>query len=187
MAEGATAIGLVPVAWLALLRWRGRSVEPAYWWIAGALGVSFLADTVARWVNPFVVSLAYPVAQCGLLGATLLERKHAWRFLGLLLVAAALSAIQKGMVDGPDMLLHTVAWLGVACIVAPQPALARLALALWVGFGVAWVAWIAYALRPGLATWGMLQGARLEGAALFCWAASYPDPRLQVIRAKRAA
>ena len=82
--------------------------------------------------------------------------------------------------DGPDLLLRTVAWLGIVAIVWRLP-VPRLWLALGTTFGLGWVAWLGYVLSPGWPSWGVYQGVRAVGIGLFCWAA-VGQPTLRVVQ-----
>src|SRR5947208_264158 len=107
--EIAHQMSLLPLLWLALLHARGVHRDAAWWWIAGAFGVSWLADTAAHWVSPWMVSAVYPVSQSAIIGAVLLGRRDAMAFLGALVCMALLSLFWEG-VNGPMILLRTVAW-----------------------------------------------------------------------------
>jgi len=192
-----TALGAVPVWWLEHLRGKHRQVDPAYWWIAGALAVSFLADSLAQILPARAANDAYPLLQSGLIGLVLIEqRKQAIRYC-FLLAGAALLVPLAGM-RGPDVLFSSVAWLSVAWIAYRYQSLpARLRLSLLVLFGLSWAAWMLYC--GGRALWwdstarvwsgpawafaglyGIYQLTRLVGTALFMWAAAKPTPRLKV-------
>lgn len=170
----AHALGIVPVLWLALRRERRRE----WWWLASALGVSFLADTVALLaylrgtsVAP-VVSTIYPVGQAALIGAVFLSRADAQGWLG------ALVLVGLGSLALPDgLLVETVAWLGVAAI-AWDHAVGPLRAALLLIFGLGWCAWMVYDAVPAMSTWLAYQSCRALGTGLFCWAQARPVVRL---------
>lgn len=168
--EAAHQMGLLPAVWLASQRERRR----VWWWLAGALAISWVADTVAHWVHPWLVSAVYPVSQAGLIAALLVPKKVAATFVAVLVWAGVIS-LQLG--QRPEILLHTVAWLGLAVLVYRlPPSLLREALFLY--FGLGWVAWLAYTLDPGWASWGTYQGVRALGLLWFCWAQRQPERRL---------
>lgn len=168
-------LGLLPLAWLAVTGNRERHL----WWIAAAFGISWLADLSAHWADPWVVSVVYPVSQSALIGAVLAERNEAWAFLGVLVLTGLATVLGRG-VDGPDVLLRTVAWGGVVSIVGSRPALGRLRTALLVAFGLGWVAWIGYTVAPGWTSWIAYQVVRAVGLGLFCWASMKPSPGLRL-------
>lgn len=155
-------MGLVPVLWLALRK--ERRVE--WWWLAGVFGVSWLADTAAHWVNPWLVSAVYPVAQAGIVGAVFLSRREAALLVAVLVWVGVLSA---GWGTVPDLLLRTVAWLAVVGIVWPLP-LGSLRVALLLAFGLGWLCWVGYQFAPGWTSWGVYQGVRAVSLGWFCLA-----------------
>lgn len=170
-------MALIPLLWLAL---RGER-RAEWWWLAGAFGVSWLADTTALWwANPWLVNAVYPVSQAGIVGAVLLARQEARLFVGLLVVVGILTVLTEGL-TGPDILLETVSAGGVVVIVWPRP-LGRLRLALLVAFGGGWLAWMGYLLDPGWLWWSVYQLLRAVGYGLFCWASLRPGPVLRLAR-----
>jgi hypothetical protein len=178
---GAYLLGIIPLAWLAWLAARGKCPDAAWWWLAGAYFVSFLADTAALMgVDPWLPSLVYPVSQAALIGAVLLERTQARTFV-IVLVLTGLAAVLWLGVGSPDVLVHTVAWLGVALVVYNRDALGRLRTALLVSFGWGWLAWVGYAIAPGWPAWFAYQSVRAVGIGSFCMAAMNPTPRLKVL------
>jgi len=175
-------LGLVPLVWVA-----GRSVwarhlpNAGHWWLALAFGVSWLADTAAHWVDPWLVGLVYPVTQAAIIGAVLLPRREAGIFAAAL-VAVGIAAAGGERVQGPDVLLRTVAWAGLAGIVWPRRNLGPLRTALLLAFGTGWLAWLGYAMWPGWTSWGLYQGTRALGAGWFCWAGAARRPSLRILR-----
>ena len=168
LAETATAIGLLPLAWLSFRHALGKSTPSALWWIAAAFGVSWLADTLASWANPAVISIVYPVSQAGVIGLVLLQRRDAQRFLALMVAVAVVSILWQG-VTAPDVLLRSVAWGGVVGM-AVHSTFGRLRWALAVYFGLGLIAWVWYAALPGWPSWLGYQGTRLAGLLAFCGA-----------------
>lgn len=177
--ELAHFMALVPLAWLALLRSHGQRRGAAWWWLATAFAVSWLADTAAHWVDPWQVSVVYPVSQAALVGAVFLSRTDALRLLAALVCVGWFAAIRP---HRPDVLLHVVAWVAVVGVVYDRWALGTLRVALFVYFGGGALAWIGYAAWPGWASWIVYQGTRAAGIALFCVAATRPAPTLRVLR-----
>lgn len=171
----AASLGLIPLLWLAGTGKHDR----AWWWLAGAFGISFLADLSAQWVNPFTVSIVYPVSQSALIVAVLAERRDAFAFLGLVCLTGLATILSRG-VDGPDVLLRTVAWGGVTVVAGSRPELGKLRMALVTAFGLGWVAWLGYTAVPGWTSWGIYQVVRALGIGLFCWASLHPTPRLRL-------
>lgn len=181
MVYAAAAIGLVPLAWIALRR---EPFAAHWWWLAVAFAVSFVADAVALTQPKFDrwwLTLVYPVAQSGLIGATLLPtRRQAKLFVTLLGAVAVLAVVVRGT-KGPDVVLDAVASLGVVCIVLARKELpARLRLALAVYFGGGWATWLIHARWLTVATWYPYQASRLAGVLLFCWAAVGPERELRL-------
>lgn len=169
-------MALLPLLWLALVRPRS---DGSFWWLAAAYAISWLADTAAHWVAPWVISLAYPVTQSVLVSAVLLERRDATRFAICLALIGVAAAFWQG-VNGPDLLLRTVAWGSVAVVVYERQALDRLRLALLVSFGLGLLCWMGYAAWPGWTSFAIYQGVRLTGILLFCAAVVHPAPRLRL-------
>jgi hypothetical protein len=176
----AYVVGAVPLAWLAMLATRGRRCDVAWWWLAGAFFVSFIADSFAlAGVEPWLMSLVYPVSQAAIVGAVLLDREEAVIFVAALMAIGVVAVLWLG-VGTPDVLVHTVAWASIAIVALDRESLGRLRLALLVSFGFGWLAWIGYTISPSWPTWLCYQGVRALGAWCFCWAASHPAPRLRV-------
>ena len=188
------AMGLLPLAFLGVLRARGQRRDVAWLWLAIAFAVSWLADVVSSALaapDRWIVSLVYPIAQAAIVGRVLLTRRRAIALLGLLVLTGCVAVLWRG-VEGPDAVLRSIAWLSVVAIVADRPELpARLQWCLFVYFGVGWLSWIAHVEwihehphAHGIApTWYAYQGVRLAGLLLFCWAAMKPGPSLRLVRA----
>jgi len=178
--EVAHQMALVPLAWLVLLHARGQRRDPGWWWIAAAFGVSWLADTAAHFVDPWVISIAFPVSQTAIVGAVLLLHRRDKVILLLTLVAVGMVAVALQGVHGPDVLLSTVASGAAAGIAWQRREIGRLAVALIVAFGATAIAWLGYAIAPGWPTYLVYHVARAVGIALFCWAALRPGPSLRI-------
>jgi hypothetical protein len=176
---------LIPLVALTVLRMLGNRRDAAYWWLAGAFAVSWLADApVDHMPREFhwIPSAVYPVSQSALIGAVLLSRRRAVALLGLLVAVGLVAAFWTGA-KGPDILLHSVAFLAVVAIVADRPELPqRLQACLFVYFGLGWVAWLVHARWLVLATYYPYQAIRLAGLLLFCWAAMKPSPNLKILK-----
>lgn len=169
-------MALVPLLWLAT--WK-RDLGAAWWWIAGAFAVSWIADTAALWASPWVVGVLYPVSQSAIIGAVFLSRRDAVRLVGIVVGIGVIDVLWHGT-TGPDILLRTVAWLSVVGIVYPLRQLERLRICLLVAFGLGWACWMGYTINPGWTSWLLYQSVRLAGILLFCWASLKPGPRLRV-------
>jgi hypothetical protein len=181
VSEIAAEMGLVPLVWVVALRFRGRAIGAAWYWLAAAFAVSWLADTAALIVDPDLVGNLYPITQAALIGAVLLDRLEAAQFVVALVFVGVGSVLWHG-VAGPDVLLRTVAWGAVTLIVWRLPLPGRLRASLLVTFGLGWACWMAYAANPGWPSWSVYQTTRLVGTALFCLAASNPTPKLRIAR-----
>lgn len=176
---------LIPLTWLVLLHRDGQKRGAAWWWLAAAFTVSWVADAIARELPPderWVVSLVYVVSQAALIGAVFLDRLDALRFtlvLGMVGVADVL-LFGRAVLAGPDILLRTVAWGSVAGLAWQTPA--RVRASLLVTFGLGLVCWLAYTAVPGWTTYLTYKAAWTTGLVVFCAAASSPAPRLIVAR-----
>lgn len=179
VSEFASEMGLVPILWLF---WRGRDLDAAWWWIAGAFAVSWTADTAALWIDPWLIGAVYPVTQSAIIGAVFLSRWDAAKLVVLLVIVGVIDGVWHGSI-GPDILLRSVAWLSIVGIIYPLRQLERLRICLLVAFGLGWVCWMGYTIWPGWTSWLIYQGVRLAGILLFCWASLKPGPRLRVVSA----
>jgi hypothetical protein len=178
VSEVASEMALLPMLTLAWLHVTERHRDPSLWWIAGAFGISFLADTAALWVDPKTVSAVYPISQAALVGAVFLSRTDADRLLAALIVTGMASLLWHGA-DHLDVLLHTVAW-GTVTGLALTRATGLLRASLVSAFGLGLVAWWSYVVAPGWTSWGALQSARALGLILFCIAAIHARAGLHV-------
>lgn len=129
-----------------------------------------------------MVSVTYPLAQAGIIGAVFLFRGEAIVLVIALMLAGIADILWQG-VQGPDILLRTVAWLSVVGIIYPLKQLDRLRTSLLVYFGLGWACWMFYAFDPGWTSWSLYQITRAVGIGLFCYAASNPLPHFKIIRA----
>jgi hypothetical protein len=156
-------VSLVPLLWLGALTYYGQRRSVLWWMLALMVGVSWMADTAAHWVDPWLVSRTYPLAQALVVGVVLLSADRLWR-LAVILGTAWLIAAST---TGPDILTHTVAWTSILVMVWPATDVARRTAALLVLS--TWLGWIAYTIAPGWWSWGIYQGLRASGFGLFCW------------------
>jgi len=169
-------MALIPLVWL-VVRTEHRS---RYWWVAAAFAVSWIADSAAHSVNPWLVSLLFPIGQAGLIVVAFAEeRREAQIYIGLMMVAGLLSLAWEGT-KGPDLFLPTVA-AGTALSVIWPMTDRRLRACLLVAFGGGLLTWTAYAIVPGWTTWAIYQSVRALSLGLFCWATLSPQPRVRAI------
>jgi hypothetical protein len=182
--EIAHQMALAPLVAVAVEHWRGKRPDVAFWWLGSAFGVSWLADTAAHWVSPWLVSAVYPVSQAALIAVVFLGRGDSVRFLKLLVWVAALSILTNNA-HGPEIILRTVAWGGVT-IIALDHAKGWTQRALVVSFGLGLVAWAVHSFALVIPTWYAYQGTRAVGIGLFCYAVVHPRPVLHVVQARAA-
>jgi hypothetical protein len=187
LATAVIAMSLLPVAWLAIRRAWGHRLDASWWWIAGAFGISWLADVTSehlpneyRWA----ISLAYPVSQTALIGRVFMPRRFALVFLASLVTLGIIAAVWNGASE-PDLMLRSVAWLSIVAMVwlVEMPTRLRVCLLVYFGLGLAaWMAhlrWVQWARAHPLLVHGpaptmyVYQAVRLVGLLLFCWAAAY--------------
>lgn len=184
----ASLVGIVPLGYMAMREWRtGVAVDDGWWWIAVAFGVSFVADaigpTLPAWLTP-LVTLTYPIPQAGIIAAVLLPKSMARLFVVGLLMAGLMAVAIEGTAT-VDVLLRTVAWLGVCGVVWGRYALGRLRTVLFYGFGLLWAVWCLHAALLIVPTWGLYQGVRLAVALAFCWAAQEAPTGLRLVGQRR--
>jgi len=151
-----------------------------WWFVAAAFGVSWLADSAAHFVNPWLIAAVYPVSQVGIIAIAFAPPRHAYAFIGLLVVAAFVAVLWEGT-TGPDLFLETIA-AGVAVSVIWVTPPSPLRLTLLVAFGVGWIAGMGYALWPGWSSWYVYQGVRAMSLGMFCWANLTPTLSVQRVR-----
>lgn len=193
-------LGAIPLLWLCVLQRRGQVRDVSLWWLGAALGVSFVADTLAfLGVNPDYVGNLSPISQAALVGLVLLiDREDVVTLLGVLGGVGVAAMLWNGPL-GFDVLIATVANLAVVVIAYEFRALDRLRLSLLVYFGLGCLAWWwdayegdlfrsgvtmpdVWGLSPSMWTFLCYQCTRALGIGLFCWAASDPKPRLALSR-----
>jgi len=183
VAEIAHQMALIPLVWLALLAWAGRTRDAAYWWLAVAFAVSWLADLEGDIHQSWVPSAVYPVAQTAIIGAVLSRtRLEAWALFAMLTATAALDIALGGATGGPDVVLRSITTLAVLWMLLDRPELpARLRLALAIYFGLGWATWMIHLLWLSVATWYPYQLCRLAGLLAFAWFVWSPAPSLRVL------
>lgn len=170
MSEIAHAVGILPLAWLLVLRAGGVRLASSWWLMAAAFGVSFVADSLAHVMQADFLSQLYLVTQAALFGFAIAPARAADRFVPVLLVAAGVSlGLRQGA--GLDLLLHVVAFGGVAWLAWRYVPRGMLRVTLVAGFGTLAVTWcwlaVARTLPAGLA----YQGTRIAIAVAWCAAA----------------
>lgn len=179
-------MALIPLIWLAWLEWgEKRHLDTAWWWLAAAFLVSWMADSAAdllpmsqRWVP----SMTYPVAQTAIMGAVLLQRTEAIALLGLI-VPISVTSTMLGGAEGPEIVLRTFAWLSIVLVAWFRNDLPhRLRLCLIVYFGLGYATWLVHTEWLIVATWYSYHAVRLAGLLLFCWAANENSPHLRLVR-----
>lgn len=159
-------MSILPLVWLGVLAYYRQSRSATWWALALVLSVSWIADTVAHWVDPWLVSTTYPLVQALVWAFVLLPSPALWRFVAALAVTAGIAVALDG-IGRPDVFVRTVAWTGLVILAWPHR---QLRAPMAVTFGVGWLAWIAYSIAPGWATWVAYQGVRAVGLGVFCWA-----------------
>lgn len=160
------ALGLIPLAVVALRRPKGS----AWWYLAGAFAVSFVADMAGRFGYGFIGSQTYPVLQVGIIALVIAPRPVAIGAIGLIALASAVSLGYRDA-KGLDYLLHAVAWGSTALLAYRYLMPGALRTALLVGFGGGLVAWTGFVIDPGWFYWFALQTTRALAAGWFCVAA----------------
>lgn len=169
-------MALLPLLWLMV--W--RRTELAFWWLAVAFGVSWLADSAAHYAPPWLISAVYPVSQAAIIGMIFLTRWEA-QWLALWLVFVGIESIAWHGIEGPEILLHTVAW-GSAAVIASR-SVSRLRIPILLAFGLGTVAWMGYAAFPGWWSWSIFQGIRAAALVSFCMVTHRPRPVFRLVHA----
>lgn len=169
--ELAHHMALVPLLWLGLLAYYGQRRSPLWWALGFVFAVSWLADTWAHFIDPWLVSAIYPMLQAVIFGVVILPPKALGRFVASLGLIAGIAFGLRG-IGRPEVFLHTVAWMGLCWLAWP---IRELRFPVLLGFGVGWLGWIVYSIAPGWPSWGIYQGIRAIGMGGFCWASA---PRL---------
>ena len=182
--ELSTWIGAVPLCCLIGLWWQGEQRDAAYWWLGIAFGISWLADMLALVVDPFTVSLLYPVSQTSIIAGVFLSRKEARGVLFVLVLVGTVAILIRSPGE-PDFLLRASAWSMLVAMAFDLRAIPQVRTALLVYFGLGLLAWTGYVAVPGWTSWLLYQATRAAGLGLFCSAVWDVKPTLQVVRATR--
>jgi hypothetical protein len=159
-------MALLPLLWLGVLASYGQRRSALWWTLAVVIGVSWLADTAAHRVDPWIVSTTYPALQALALAVVVLPTAALWRYVEVLIITAVIALLLTG-VGRPDVFLRTVAWMGLLVMAWPYR---QLRVTMLTTFGLGWLGWVAYSIAPGWTTWGAYQGIRAAGLGVFCWA-----------------
>jgi len=159
-------MGLLPILWLGVLMAHGQRCSPLWWALGITMSISWLADTAAHWLDPWLGSALYPIAQTLVMGIVLVPASRLGRFVAAVTVTTGFALALAGTTH-PEMLIHTVCWTGILVIAWPYREIRGPTL---LTFGVGWLAWVAFATLPTFATWGLYQGIRACGLGVFCWA-----------------
>lgn len=136
----------------------------AFWWVAFAFTVSYVADYGTHvGISPFVVSRTYPVLQAICLGVAFLGVAAAERWaVFLFLVAFVLSLVWRS----DTLMLRAFCWLG-ACAIALEEAPRDLRRAIVVSFGLGWLAWAVDTNWRVAAAWYAYHGVWVLGELFF--------------------
>lgn len=171
-------MALLPVLVLLSLHQSGAKRDVAYWWIAGAFAVSWVADALAHVVDPHVTTLCYPIVQSAIIGAVLLRQREGRQFVYVSVLCGLFAIV---FLPSYDVLLRTVAWSAVTVMaMQARRQIGLTSLALTTSFGVGLVSWYLYNLTPSFETWAVYQAVRALGLFIFCAACCARVPVLRV-------
>lgn len=166
LTEAATLLGALPLGYLIWREARGVPHSVWWWWLAWAFAVSWFTDNLARFVDPWLVMLAYPVLQCSLIALVVIPGR-AIAYFGVVSLAAVIAAIAGER--GPDVFLRTIAFGSIALLsLRFTEGAVRWALVTYFGLGL--LAWYVFAATLSKETWGLYQLTRVVGLGLFCYA-----------------
>lgn len=177
---GAQAMALLPLLVLYVLAMARQVRDVSYWCVAGAFALSFLADTLAAYVNPNVTTLAYPLGQSAVIAAIFMDRRRGHLFVYAMIV---IGLVALCFLPTHDRVLRSFAWGVLSWCAWQRRMLGDVVVALLVSFGGGLVAWWEYCLWPGWETWLAYQGVRLAGILLFCVAAMRDRTQLRLVGA----
>src|ERR1700716_2846965 len=119
VSEVAHHMALLPLLWLGVLAWHGQSRGVLWWALALVLWVSWVADTAAHWIDPWLVSACYPGVQAVVFASVLLPRVALQRFAIIVSLATGMAVYWRGG-PHPEVLAHTVAWTGLVTMAWPH-------------------------------------------------------------------
>lgn len=165
-------VGLLPLAAVAV---HGRRLASAWWWLAAAFAVSWVAD-LAGWLGQFpLASQTYPLLQGSLFALVLAPRSVALSVVGGLALASGLSlALRSGA--GVDVALHVAAMLSTAALAWRNLTPSALRWTLAAGFVALAAAWCAVVLWPmsvaALDAYGWVRVAIAAGFSVAAWQAA---------------
>lgn len=162
--EAAHALGILPLLALLMARLAGRNFPPAWWGMAVAFAVSWLADSIAHLTNPDAVSQVYIVLQSGV-AVLALDPKAAIPAVAVVSTVAVGSVLWRHG-QGHDVAAHVTAG-GIVTGLAWQRTRGWVRWSIVAGFGLLAVAWLDYVAAPGWPSWLTVQGVRL--AAVVLW------------------
>lgn len=179
--DAAVMMGVLPMLVMFSLRLAGAERDVAYWWLARAYFVSVVADMLAFVLDPYVVSLCYPIVQSCIIGSVLLKQKEGHQFV-YASVLIGLFAIFFLVYFQPtyDVLLRSVSWGVIAVLAWTREPRDTVAGALFVSFGVGLAAWYVFNAAPSFQSWAEYQGVRAIGILLFCAACLSRRPSLRL-------
>lgn len=166
VSEVAHHMALIPLLWLGVLAYYGQRRGVLWWALAVVLSVSWIADTAAHWVDPWLISALYPAVQALVFACIVLPPPALRRFAIIISLATGMAVYWRGG-PHPEVLAHTVAWAGLVVIAWPHRLLRSPILTT---FGFGWLAWLGYNFAPSWLTWGAYQSVRALGLGVFCWA-----------------
>lgn len=172
--ELAHLVGILPLLVLLVAALAGKSYPPSWWLMAGAFGVSWVADFAAHYASPTLVSQTYPVFQAGL--ALLAVRSKAILPAMAVVAAVGVASVLWRHGTGFDLALRLTAG-GMVAGIAWNRLSGWFRAAVSTGFGATAIAWAAYAADPGWATWGAYQAIRAAAVVLFGIAAWRDHPQ----------
>jgi hypothetical protein len=170
---------LLPLAALAIGRWRGRRYARCWWWLASGYAVSWVPDALAFWGRPGVVWIAshvYPVAQAGAILSGLARRRGEARWLLGILGAAAWWSLWFTDVRQPGVVTWVVGALLILWLLWRRRdlGLGNWSLLIYFGLGLVFRAQFWWAMETRTiwtdVIWLGYQGCRLTGLGLLTWA-----------------
>ena len=128
--------------------------------------MSWVADWASHWTGTFPVGPLYVLVQTALIVWAVAPHQVAAYFISLLCGITASTYLTRPA-DQPDILVHSVAWLGLLTFCWRS----RFRVPLRLAFGLGLLAWWGYVLEPGWTSWLSYQSIRFIGIGSFCWVA----------------